>query len=138
VILWKRICHKQPIRILQFSNLKNKNKKQSIFFPSPKYNTLKCLPLKLNLHSFNAFHPFSLPHFVVFSSETMITLNLSFSFIGGHSVTNHLLFPPDLKTILYPSHKKTSPIFYPFISTKSKLPYYHIIFGWWKYLSIER
>ena len=66
----------------------------------------------------------SLPQFVVFSSETVITFNLSFSFIGGLSLTNHLPFPPDLKNHILSPPQKNHP-FLPIHFAKIKAFSYH-------------
>lgn len=117
----------------QTLKIKKKIKKNKTFFPSPKYDTLKCLPLKLNLHSFNAFHSFfpsTLCGVFLWDNDNLESV---LSFTGGHSVTNHLLFPTRSQNHTLSLPQKI----HPFISTKSKLSNYNITFEWWKFLLIE-
>lgn len=116
-------CETQRISLLWFCERGSatNNSSESYNFQTlkiKKNKKIKHFFLPQNMTPLNAFHwnlistastpsiHFSLPHFVVFSCETMITLNLSFpSQVDTQSPTTYY-FPPDLKTILYPSHKK--------------------------------
>lgn len=117
LILWEDLPQTTHQNLTIFKPHKNKKRKTKHLF----FFLLQITPL--NVFHWNSIFPAStpsihsfLPQFVVFSSDTVITFNLSFSFIGGLSLTNHLPFPPYFIT-----PTKISSFFYPFISIKSKL-----------------